>query len=311
MARPPVRTAVFPVGGLGTRFLPATKAIPKEMLPVVDKPLIQYAVEEALAAGIEQIVFVTARGKQAIEDHFDLAYELRALLRQRGKDDRLAELETTELTPGRIVHVRQQEALGLGHAVWCARSVVAGEPFAVLLPDDLVLAKTPVLTQMMAAYETHGGNLIAVEQVPADQTGRYGIVTPGARRGNLTEVLGLVEKPDPATAPSRLAVIGRYILQPEVMDLLGEGRRGSGGEIQLTDAMAGMIGRHPFHGLAFEGRRFDCGDKAGHLTANIAFALARDDVGPALRAYLRTLDLGRGPVMAAVAPEADEDRRVA
>ena len=298
MPEPRVRTAVFPVGGLGTRFLPATKVIPKEMLPVVDKPLIQYAVEEALAAGIEQLVFVTARGKQSIEDHFDLAYELRALLRERGKDDRLAELETTELTPGRIVHVRQQEALGLGHAVWCARSVVGREPFAVLLPDDLVMSDTPVLAQMTAAYESVGGNMIAVEQVPADQTGRYGIVTPGAKRGDLTEVAGLVEKPDPAVAPSRLAVIGRYILQPEVMDLLGQGKRGSGGEIQLTDAMAGLIGRQPFHGLSFEGRRFDCGDKAGHLMANIAFGLARDDVGPAVRAYLRTVDLGRGAVAA-------------
>jgi len=300
MSQPRVRTAVFPVGGLGTRFLPATKVIPKEMLPVVDKPLIQYAVEEALSAGIEQLVFVTARGKQSIEDHFDLAYELRALLRERGKDDRLTELRTTELTPGRIVHVRQQEALGLGHAVWCARSVVGNEPFAVLLPDDLVMSETPVLAQMTAAYEGVGGNLIAVEQVPADQTGRYGIVTPGARRGALTEVVGLVEKPDPSVASSRLAVIGRYILQPEVMDLLGEGKRGSGGEIQLTDAMAGLIGRQPFNGLAFEGRRFDCGDKAGYLMANIAFGLARDDVGPAVRAYLRTLDLGRGAELAAV-----------
>jgi len=309
MSQPRVRTAVFPVGGLGTRFLPATKVIPKEMLPVVDKPLIQYAVEEALSAGIEQLVFVTARGKQSIEDHFDLAYELRALLRERGKDDRLTELRTTELTPGRIVHVRQQEALGLGHAVWCARSVVGNEPFAVLLPDDLVMSHTPVLAQMCAAYEGVGGNMIAVEQVPADQTGRYGIVTPGARRGALTEVVGLVEKPDPSVAPSRLAVIGRYILQPEVMDLLGEGKRGSGGEIQLTDAMAGLIGRQPFNGLAFEGRRFDCGDKAGHLMANIAFGLVRDDVGPAVRAYLRTLDLGRGGELAAV--EGDEERRVA
>ena len=308
MSQPRVRTAVFPVGGLGTRFLPATKVIPKEMLPVVDKPLIQYAVEEALAAGIEQLVFVTARGKQSIEDHFDLAYELRALLRERGKDDRLGELASTELTPGRIVHVRQQEALGLGHAVWCARSVVGNEPFAVLLPDDLVMSETPVLAQMCAAYAGVGGNMIAVEQVPADQTGRYGIVTPGAKRGALTEVVGLVEKPDPSVAPSRLAVIGRYILQPEVMDLLGEGKRGSGGEIQLTDAMAGLIGRQPFNGLAFEGRRFDCGDKAGHLMANIAFGLARDDVGPAVRAYLRTLDLGRGGELAAVE---GEERRVA
>jgi len=303
MAHRPVRTAVFPVGGLGTRFLPATKVMPKEMLPVVDKPLIQYAVEEALAAGVEQLVLVTARGKTQLEDHFDLAYELNATLRERGKDDRLADLVATRLQAGTIVHIRQQEALGLGHAVWCARSVVGNEPFAVLLPDDLVMSRTPVMAQMTAAYEHSGGNLVAVEQVPADQTNRYGIVTPGGRRGDLTEVLGLVEKPDPSVAPSRLAVIGRYILQPEVMELLGEGKRGAGNEIQLTDAMAGLIGRQPFHGLAFEGRRFDCGDKAGHITANIAFALARDDVGPAVRSYLRTLDLGR----ATIAPVADDN----
>ncbi len=308
MPHRPVRTAVFPVGGLGTRFLPATKVIPKEMLPVVDKPLIQYAVEEALAAGIERLVFVTARGKQSIEDHFDVAYEMRAMLRERGKNDRLAELATTDIAPGRIVHIRQQEALGLGHAVWCARSVVGNDPFAVLLPDDLVMSRTPVMAQMVRAYETTGGNLIAVEQVPADQTDRYGIVTPGASRDGLTEVVGLVEKPDPAKAPSRLAVIGRYILQPEVMDLLGEGKRGAGGEIQLTDAMALLIGKQPFNGLAFEGRRFDCGDKAGHLTANVAFALARDDVGPAVRSYLRTLDLGR-PVIAPV--DGQEGRKIA
>lgn len=301
MSQRAVRTAVFPVGGLGTRFLPATKVMPKEMLPVVDKPLIQYAVEEALAAGIEQIVLVTARGKTQLEDHFDLAFELSATLRERGKHDRLAELAATRLQAGTIIHIRQQEALGLGHAVWCARSVVGDDPFAVILPDDLVMSDKPVMAQMTAAYARTGGNLIAVEQVPADQTNRYGIVTPGAKRDDLTEVLGLVEKPDPSVAPSRLAVIGRYILQPEVMELLGEGKRGSGGEIQLTDAMAGLIGRQPFHGLAFEGRRFDCGDKAGHLMANIAFALARDDVGPAVRAYLRTLDLGR----AVIAPVGD------
>lgn len=282
----PVRTAVFPVGGLGTRFLPATKAVPKEMLPVVDKPLIQYAVEEALAAGIEQLVFITARGKEAIEDHFDQAWELRAALASRGKDAQLAELRGTELVPGTVVHIRQQEPLGLGHAVWCARSVVGREPFAVLLPDDLVQSSMPCLQQMVAAYAQVGGNLIAVEEVAADQTGRYGIVTPGPVSGALTRVDGLVEKPAPEVAPSRLAVIGRYILQPEVMDHLAEGKRGAGGEIQLTDAMARLIGRQPFHGFAFEGRRFDCGDKAGAVMANIAYALARDDVGPAVRAFL-------------------------
>ncbi|MFN3288326.1 MAG: UTP--glucose-1-phosphate uridylyltransferase GalU [Sphingomonadaceae bacterium] len=290
MSRDQVRTAVFPVGGLGTRFLPATKAVPKEMLPVVDKPLIQYAVEEALEAGIERIVFITARGKQAIEDHFDQNWEMHAILAARGKDSALEELNATELTPpGRVVHIRQQEPLGLGHAVWCARAVVGREPFAVILPDDLVQARPGVLAQMVAVQARLGGNLIAVEEVPADQTQRYGIVTPGAEADGLVEVCGLVEKPAPEAAPSRLAVIGRYILQPEVMDALAEGRRGAGGEIQLTDAMATLIGRQPFHGLRFAGRRFDCGDKTGHLMANIAFALERPDIAPGLRAYLAGL----------------------
>jgi len=290
MTKLPVRTAIFPVGGLGTRFLPATKAVPKEMLPVVDKPLIQYAVEEAFAAGIERLVFVTARGKTAIEDHFDQSWELSATLEARGKHLQLEELESTEILPaGRVLHIRQQEPLGLGHAVWCARSVGEGEPFAVLLPDDLVQAKVGCLRQMMDAYAEVGGNLIAVEEVPREHTGRYGIVTPGARRGALTEVHGLVEKPKPDVAPSNLAVIGRYILQPEVMDALAEQKLGAGGEIQLTDAMATLIGRQPFHGLSFEGRRFDCGDKAGHLIANIAFALDRPEIAPAVRAYLAEL----------------------
>jgi UTP--glucose-1-phosphate uridylyltransferase len=287
MSAQSIRTAVFPVGGLGTRFMPATKAVPKEMLPVVDKPLIQYAVEEAIEAGVERLVFITARGKTAIEDHFDQNWEIHAILTARGKDAALEELNATELSPpGRVVHIRQQEPLGLGHAVWCARAVVGREPFAVLLPDDLVQARVGVLKQMVDAHARLGGNMIAVEEVPADQTGRYGIVTPGAETGGVVEVRGLVEKPKPADAPSRLAVIGRYILQAEVMDALAEGRRGAGGEIQLTDAMATLIGRQPFHGLRFEGRRFDCGDKAGHLMANIAFALERKDIAPALRPYL-------------------------
>jgi UTP--glucose-1-phosphate uridylyltransferase len=287
MSVPSIRTAVFPVGGLGTRFMPATKAVPKEMLPVVDKPLIQYAVEEALEAGVERLVFITARGKTAIEDHFDQNWEIHAILTARGKDSALEELNATELTPpGRVVHIRQQEPLGLGHAVWCARAVVGREPFAVLLPDDLVQARVGVLKQMVDAHAQVGGNMIAVEEVPADQTGRYGIVTPGAEADGVVEVRGLVEKPRPEAAPSRLAVIGRYILQAEVMDALAEGRRGAGGEIQLTDAMATLIGRQPFHGLRFAGRRFDCGDKAGHLMANIAFALARPDIAPALRPFL-------------------------
>jgi UTP--glucose-1-phosphate uridylyltransferase len=286
----PVRKAIFPVGGRGTRFLPATKAVPKEMLPVVDRPLLQYAVEEAVAAGIEQMIFVTARGKAALEEYFDVAAELVAELKAKGKTAELAVLDTTQLEPGRVAYVRQQEPAGLGHAVWCARLITGDEPFAVLLPDDLVYGPS-CLKQMVDAYNRVGGNVIAVEQVPRERTGSYGIVTPGATEGNLTEVVGLVEKPKPDVAPSTLAVIGRYILQPEVMTILAEGKRGAGNEIQLTDAMAQLIGKQPFHGLAFEGVRFDCGDKAGHITANIALALDRPDVGPAVRAYIAGLGI--------------------
>ena len=286
----PVRKAIFPVGGRGTRFLPATKAVPKEMLPVVDKPLLQYAVDEALAAGIEQMIFVTARGKGSLEEYFDVAGELVAELKAKGKAAELAVLDATQLEPGRVAYVRQQEPAGLGHAVWCARLITGDEPFAVLLPDDLVYGPS-CLNQMVEAYNRVGGNVIAVEEVPRDRTGSYGIVTPGATHGNLTEVVGLVEKPKPEVAPSTLAVIGRYILQPEVMTILSEGKRGAGGEIQLTDAMAQLIGQQPFHGLAFEGTRFDCGDKAGHITANIALALDRADVGPAVRAYIAGLGI--------------------
>lgn len=286
----PVRKAIFPVGGQGTRFLPATKAVPKEMLPVVDRPLLQYAVDEAIAAGIEQMIFVTARGKASLEEYFDVAGELTASLKAKGKTAELAVLAETQLEPGRIAYVRQQEPAGLGHAVWCARLIIGDEPFAVLLPDDLVYGPS-CLKQMVEAYNRVGGNVIAVEQVPADRTGSYGIVTPGRVDGKLTEVVGLVEKPQPDVAPSTLAVIGRYILQPEVMAILGEGKRGAGGEIQLTDAMAQLIGKQPLHGLAFDGVRFDCGDKAGHLTANIALALDRTDVGPAVRAYIAGLGI--------------------
>jgi len=281
-----IDVAVFPVGGMGTRFLPATKAVPKEMLPVVDRPLLQYAVDEALEAGIRQMVFVTARGKSSLEDYFDIAGELTGMLKSRGKEAELAVLSETQLPPGDIVYVRQQEPAGLGHAVWCARHIVGNRPFAVILPDDLVQGKPGCLKQMVDAYGKVGGNLIAAERVPQERTGSYGIITPGATSGNLTEVAGLVEKPKPADAPSNLAVIGRYILQPEVMEILSEGKRGAGNEIQLTDAMAQLIGKQPFHGLAFEGVRHDCGDKAGHVIANIAYALERDDVGPAVRAWL-------------------------
>ena len=280
----PVRKAVFPVAGLGTRILPATKAMPKEMLPVVDKPLIQYAVEEAREAGIEQMIFVTGRGKGALEDHFDIAYELEAVMKARGKS--LEPLEITRMPAGSVVSVRQQEPLGLGHAVWCAREIVGDEPFAVLLPDDLMFGRPGCLAQMVAAYDRVGGNIICAQEVPAERTASYGIITPGARDGRLTEVKGLVEKPKPEEAPSNLAVVGRYILQPEVMKLLETQERGAGGEIQLTDAMAGLIGRQPFHGVTFDGERHDCGDKTGFVIANLALALKRDDVAPAVKAFL-------------------------
>ena len=288
----PVKTAIFPVGGQGTRFLPVTKAVPKELLPVVDKPLLQYAVDEALSAGIERLVFVTARGKSALEDYFDVAGELVASLKAKGKTAELAVLDTTQLEPGRIAYVRQQEPAGLGHAVWCARFITAGEPFAVLLPDELLWSPTnPCLRQMNEAYARVGGNVIAVLEVPAEHTNRFGIVDPGATEELLTEVKGLVEKPPQGTAPSRLAAIGRYILQPECMTHLAAHRRGAGGEIQLTDAMAELIGVQPFHAMTFTGERFDCGDKAGFITANIALALARDDVGPPVRDWLASRNL--------------------
>lgn len=284
-----IEVAVFPVGGMGTRFLPATKAVPKEMLPVVDRPLLQYAVDEALEAGITQMVFVTARGKSSLEDYFDIAGELQATLKERGKSKELEVLSMTQRPAGDIAYVRQQEPAGLGHAVWCARHIVGDRPFAVILPDDLVQGSPGCLKQMVDAYAGVGGNLVAAERVAPERTASYGIITPGSTTGNLTEVTGLVEKPKPEVAPSNLAVIGRYILQPEVMAILSEGKRGAGNEIQLTDAMAQLIGRQPFHGLAFEGVRHDCGDKAGHIIANIAYALERDDVGPAVRAYLKGL----------------------
>lgn len=279
----PVRKAVFPVGGLGTRFLPATKALPKEMLPVVDKPLIQYAVEEAQAGGVDEFVFVTGRGKSAIEDHFDRSYEMESTLAARGKTDLLAQATASVPPPGKIAYTRQQEPMGLGHAVLCAAPLAGDDPIAVLLADDLILSADACLAQMMRAYARLGGNLVAVMEVPLEHTARYGIVTPGARDGDVVEVKGLVEKPKPEDAPSRLAVIGRYILQPEIFDHLRAQEAGAGGEIQLTDSMAKLIDDQPFHGVLFEGRRFDCGDKVGFLEANIAFALDRTDMREALK----------------------------
>jgi len=283
----PLRKAVFPVAGLGTRFLPATKAMAKEMLPVVDKPLIQYAVEEARAAGIEQFCLVTGRGKIALVDHFDVAFELEATLRGRNKDAELRLLADMKMQPGSIASVRQQEPLGLGHAIWCARAFIGDDPFAILLPDDLVLSDTPCMKQLADAYAETGGCVVAVTEVPRDQTHKYGILNVGTDDGRLVEVKGLVEKPKPADAPSNLSIIGRYVLTPEVIGFLAAMERGAGNEIQLTDGMAKMVGHVPFHGLRYEGIRFDCGDKLGFLEAQIAYALKRPELAPAVRAFLK------------------------
>ena len=284
-----VRTALFPVGGLGTRFLPATKAVPKEMLPVVDKPLIQYAVEEARDAGIDNFVFITAHGKAAVENHFDRNIELERFLTDRGSADLLNLVRIDGTIPGRIAYVRQMEALGLGHAVWCARNLIGDEPFAVLLADELLRGNRAPLADLIEVHNEIGGNVISVIEVPEAETGSYGIITPGADDGRVIEVKGLVEKPDPSVAPSNDAAIGRYILEPKVMDLLGEGHQGAGGEIQLTDALAGLIGGAPFHAVVHDGQRYDCGNKVGFLEANVALALERDDLGGDVEQTLRRL----------------------
>ena len=275
MTHPFVRKAVFPIAGLGTRFLPATKAIPKEMLPIIDRPLIQYAVDEAREAGIEQLIFVTGRGKTALVEHFDTAYELETTMRERGKS--LEAIEPTRIQPGNLLTVRQQVPLGLGHAIWCARAIVGDEPFAVFLPDELMIAKDSrspgCMKQMVEAYGEVGGNLISVLEVPEDEVSSYGVIAPGARNGALTEVTGLVEKPRREEAPSNLIISGRYILQPEVMKVLDRQEKGAGGEIQLTDAMAQMIGRQPFHAVTFSGRRYDCGSKLGFEESTLALPL--------------------------------------
>jgi UTP--glucose-1-phosphate uridylyltransferase len=287
MTHKPVRKAIFPVAGLGTRFLPATKAIPKEMLPIVDSPLIQYAVDEAREAGIEQMIFVTGRGKSVIEDHFDIAFELEHTMTARGKD--VSVLESTRLSPGNCVYVRQQEPLGLGHAIWCARDIIGDEPFAIFLPDEFMHGSPGCMKQMVDAYHQIGGNVISVLEVPRNSVSSYGVIAPGAATGAVTEVLGLVEKPKVEDAPSNLIMSGRYILQPEVMRILEGQEKGAGGEIQLTDAMAQLIGQQPFNALTFNGNRYDCGSKVGYIEANLALALQRPDMAEQIRAIALNL----------------------
>lgn len=278
MKQCPIRTAVFPVAGLGTRFLPATKASPKEMLVVVDKPLIQYAVEEARDSGIENFIFVTSHGKSAIEDHFDMNYSLEQMLENRGKVDELAILRDYQLEPGQAVFIRQQVPLGLGHAVWCARHLVGHEPFALMLADDLILAKEPCLSQMIEAYSQLEGNVVAVMDVATEHVNRYGVLDIAADNGIHVKARGVIEKPDIGTAPSNTAIVGRYILQPEIFEILGQQQSGKGGEIQLTDSFQALMKLAPFHGIRFTGTRFDCGLKEGWLEANLAFAYTRPDL---------------------------------
>jgi UTP--glucose-1-phosphate uridylyltransferase len=286
----PVRKAVFPVAGLGTRFLPASKAIPKEMLTVVDRPLIQHVVDEAREAGITHFIFVTGRNKGAIEDHFDRQPDLEQTLAARGKMDELEALLRDLPEPGRISYVRQQEPLGLGHAVWCARDIVGREPFALLLPDVLVKCQSKGCTaQMLEAYEAHGGNIIAVEPVPEEDLKSYGVVGIGKGNGRVFPINSMVEKPKPGTAPSNLTILGRYILQPEIFDILSAKETGAGGEIQITDAMIKLLQTQEFHALKYEGRTFDCGSKLGFLLANVAYALERPELKDNLATELKKL----------------------
>ena len=286
-----IRKAIFPVAGLGTRFLPATKAMPKEMLPVVDRPLIQHVVDEARQAGIEHFIFVTGRNKSVIEDHFDRQFELELTLTERGKTSELARLSEDLPEPGNTSFTRQQSPLGLGHAVWCARELVGHEPFALLLPDVLVQHPRGCLAQMIDAAKSLDGNanIIAVEEVPKERVHMYGVVGVGQAKGKAFAITKMVEKPKPAEAPSNLSITGRYILQPEIFDVLGQQAAGTGGEIQITDAMVTLAKTQPFYGLKFEGRSFDCGSKIGFLTANVAYALKRDDIAPEFRAELKRM----------------------
>lgn len=283
-----VTKAIFPVAGLGTRFLPATKSVPKEIMTLVDRPLIQYAIDEARAAGIKEFIFVTSRGKGALEDYFDHAPQLESALRKSGKTDLLEALKTTNMESGAIAYIRQHKAMGLGHAVWCARRLISNEPFAVILPDDVIAADKPCLEQMVEAYQETGGCMVAAMEVPREKTSAYGILDVEEEKGSLVSVAGMVEKPKVDEAPSNLAVIGRYILTPDVLNNLNKASAGAAGEIQLTDAIAKEIveGR-PVHGLRFSGQRFDCGSKAGFLQATVSFALARPDLQDELSAFLR------------------------
>ncbi len=283
----PLKKAVLPVAGLGTRFLPATKALAKEMLPVVDRPLIQYAIDEAREAGIEQFCLITGRGKTAIVEHFDVAYELERTLADRGKKAELDELRAMAMEPGSMVTVRQQVPMGLGHAIWCARSFIGDDPFAILLPDDLMQCDVSCTKQLAEAYRETGGNVVAVEEVPMERVNRYGVLDIDKDMGRLVSVKGLVEKPPVDKAPSNLTVIGRYVLMPEVIGHLAKMEKGAGGEVQLTDGMAKLIGHQPFHGVRYEGRRFDCGDKTGFLEAQIAFALKRPEMAATVREFLK------------------------
>ena len=282
-----VTKAIFPVAGMGTRFLPATKSVPKEIMTLVDRPLIQYAIDEARAAGIKEFIFVTARGKSALEDYFDSAPLLEAELRKKGKTELLETLKATNMESGAIAYIRQQKALGLGHAVWCARRLIANEPFAVILPDDLIAAETPCLQQMVEAYQETGGNMVAAMEVPQEKAGAYGILDVKEDMGQMVSVGGMVEKPKADEAPSNLAVIGRYILTPSVMQSINKMKQGAGGEIQLTDAIAAQIGTEEgVYGFRFRGQRFDCGSKAGFLQATVAFGLAREELRDEFSQYL-------------------------
>ena len=284
----PVKKAVFPVAGLGTRFLPATKAMPKEMLPINDRPLIQHVYEEARDAGIDEFIFVTGRHKNMLEEHFDFQPELEATLQSRGKEDMLSKVRDSEMPAGKLFLTRQPKPLGLGHAVWCAAKLIEDEPFAIILPDDLVNYEQGCLSQMIEAYNKHGGNIVAVKDVPREETSKYGILDIDEDHGDTVSIKGLVEKPDPKDAPSTLSIIGRYILQPEVFDHLAAFEKGAGNEIQLTDAMAKLLGKQPFHGLRFKGDHFDCGSRLGFIAANLAYSLKDPEIGTGVEKVLET-----------------------